>query len=175
MAGLVAKLLFLAKIDAGEIHLECSDFRVSEEIEGMCMDRESRMFEAGRTLEYDEIQEASYFGDRQRIRQMMDELLDNAELYTPAGGTVRITLEQNKKQHISITVSNTGKQLTEEQLSSLFDRFYRADPSRSRETGGYGLGLCVAKSIAVLHGGDITVDSKNGVTTFTVQLGTVEE
>lgn len=175
MAGLVAKLLFLAKIDAGEIHLECSDFPVSEEIEGMCMDRESRMFEAGRTLEYDEIQEAYYFGDRQRIRQMMDELLDNAELYTPAGGTVRITLEQNKKQHISITVSNTGKQLTEEQLSSLFDRFYRADPSRSRETGGYGLGLCVAKSIAALHGGDITVDSKNGVTTFTVQLGTVEE
>ena len=174
MAGLVAKLLFLAKIDAGEIHLECSVFSVSDEIEEMCMERESAMFEAGRTLEYDEIQKALYYGDKPKIRQMINELLDNAGLYTPTGGVVRVALEQDKKQHIKITVSNTGRPLTEEQLSSLFDRFYRADPSRSRETGGYGLGLCVAKSIAVLHGGDITAESRNGVNHFTILLGDAE-
>ena len=102
MAGLVAKLLFLAKIDAGEIHLECSVFSVSDEIEEMCMERESAMFEAGRTLEYDEIQKALYYGDKPKIRQMINELLDNAGLYTPTGGVVRVALEQDKKQHIKI-------------------------------------------------------------------------
>ena len=171
MAGLVAKLLFLAKIDAGEIHLECSVFSISDIVEGICMERESTMFETGRTLEYDEIQKALYYGDKPKLLQMMNELLDNAESYTPAGGVVRLTLEQDKKQHVRITLSNTGAPLSEEQISSLFDRFYRADPSRSRETGGYGLGLCVAKSIAVLHGGDITAESRNGVNLFTVTLG----
>lgn len=171
MAGLVAKLLFLAKVDAGEIHLDCAEFPLSEEIEGMCMEREGIMFEAGRTLEYEMTPGLTYFGDRQRIQQLMNEMLDNAEQYTPAGGMVRVVVNHDRKQNVRVVISNTGKQLTEEQLSKVFDRFYRADPSRSRETGGYGLGLCVARSIAVLHGGDITAESKNGVNVFTVTLG----
>lgn len=171
MADLVAKLLFLAKIDAGEIRPDCTDFPLSEDIEGMCMERESKMFEEGRTLEYEMTPDLNYYGDRQRIQQMMNEMLDNAEQYTPVGGMVRVVVNHDRRQNVRVVISNTGKQLTEEQLSKLFDRFYRVDPSRSRETGGYGLGLCVARSIAVIHGGDVTAESKNGVNVFTITLG----
>lgn len=173
MADLVAKLLFLAKVDAGEIHLDCAEFPISNEIEGMCMERESAMFENGKTLEYDMTPGLTYNGDVMRIRQMIGELLDNAEQYTQAGGMVRVVLNRDRHQQIRAVISNTGAQLTDEQMSKLFDRFYRADPSRSRETGGYGLGLCVARSIAVLHGGTIAAECRNGVITFTVTLGEV--
>jgi signal transduction histidine kinase len=85
----------------------------------------------------------------------------------------RLILNHDRHGAVLIILSNTGKQLTTEQISKVFDRFYRADPSRSRVTGGYGLGLCVALSIARLHNGNITAESKNGANTFTVTLGEI--
>ena len=125
-------------------------------------------------FEYDMTPDLQYFGDWKLIRKMMEELLANARLYTPEGGTIRMVVNHDRKQHLRIVLSNTGEQLSEEAMEKLFDRFYRADPSRARETGGYGLGLCVAKSIAELHNGTISVSSQNGINVFTVILGPVD-
>lgn len=175
MSGLVGDLLFLAKIDAGEICPETERLAISEYLEGYCMEREAEIFEKERILDYEVTPSLLYIGDRKRIRQMLDALMDNAVHYTPAGGTIRVTVNRDRKLRLRIEIANTGEPISRGDLEKIFDRFYRADPSRARETGGYGLGLCVARSIAELHGGTITAVSANGVNTFTVLLGTVPE
>lgn len=175
MAGLVGDLLFLAKIDAGEIHLDAEELQISELIEGMCMERETDLFEAGRTIDYEMTPSLVYRGDRKRIEQMMNALLDNAAQYTPEGGSIRVVVNRDRKLRLRIVVSNTGEPISQDDLGKIFDRFYRADPSRARDTGGYGLGLCVARSIAELHGGTIEASSGNGVNVFTVLLGSLPD
>ena len=170
MAGLVSDLLFLAKIDANEIHPDCETLEISELLEGMCMDRESRIFEAGCQFDYEMTAGILYRGDERLIRRMMDALLDNAEKYTPVGGSIRIVVNRDRRLRLRIVISNTGETIPQQALEKIFDRFYRVDPARARDTGGYGLGLCVAKSIAALHGGSITALSENGINVFTVVL-----
>lgn len=171
MADLVGDLLFLANIDAGEIHLAPEDIAISDELEGMCMERESGLFEAGKLFDYELTPDLHYYGDRKRIRQMMAALLDNAERFTPAGSAIRMVVNRDRNLRIRIVLSNSGNPISETDLPKIFDRFYRADPSRTRGTGGCGLGLCVARSIAELHGGTIMAVCQNGVNVFTVTLG----
>lgn len=175
MAGLVGDLLFLAKIDANEIHPEPEELAISDLLEKMCMERESEIFEAGRMFDYEMTPDIRYRGDPKLIEKMMDALLDNAQKYTPAGGSIRMVVNRDRKLRLRIVLSNSGPTIPPEALPNIFDRFYRVDPSRARDTGGYGLGLCVAKSIAELHGGGITAQSENGINVFTVILGEVCE
>ena len=135
------------------------------------MERESQIFEAGRMFDYEMTPGIRYIGDARLIRRMVDELLDNAEKYTPEGGSIRMVVNRDRKLRLRIVVSNSGDTIPPEALQKIFDRFYRVDPARARDTGGYGLGLCVAKSIAELHGGTITASSENGINVFTVILG----
>ena len=171
MAGLVGNLLFLAKVDAAEIHPAPEDLEITDLLEEMCMERESEFYEAGRMFEYEMTPGLHYYGDWKLIQRMMGELLANARMYTPEGGTIRMVVNRTRKLHLRIVLSNTGAQISQQDLPKLFDRFYRADPSRARNTGGYGLGLSVAKSIAELHEGTITAESQNGINVFTVVLG----
>ena len=108
------------------------------------------------------------------IEQMFKALLDNAQRYTPAGKSIRVVVNRDRKLHPRIVISNAGNPIKEDDLTKIFERFYRVDPSRARETGGYGLGLCVAKSIAELHGGEITAECKNEINVFTAILGDAE-
>lgn len=174
MAELVANLLFLAKIDAGEIKLEVQEIDISELLEGFCMERETDIFESGRKFEYELTPDLKYKGDWKRIRQMTEELLGNAVQYTPKGGSIRMVVNRDRKLRTRIIVSNSGCPISQQDLPKIFDRFFRADPSRARSTGGYGLGLCVAKSIAELHGGEITAECRNEINVFTVILGNAE-
>jgi two-component system sensor histidine kinase CiaH len=106
-------------------------------------------------------------GNDKAIRQLVSILLDNALKYSPADSTVSISLRRQNKT-ISLSVLNTTeKELNKEQLSYVFDRFYRMDDSRNSETGGHGIGLSVAKAIITAHGGKITVSTK-GSKTFLV-------
>ena len=175
MAGLVSGLLFLAKIDADEIKLNLGEQPISDLVEGMCLEWETDIFEAGKQFDYEMTHGLQYKCDWDRIRQMLTELLDNAVKYTPEGGKIRLIMNRDRKQHLRIVVSNEGEKISEKDLENIFDRFYRIDPSRARDTGGYGLGLCVARCIAQLHGGTITADSGNGINVFTVILGDPEE
>ena len=109
--------------------------------------------------------------DPLRIRQVLFNLLSNALRHTPPGGTIRVK-GAHGPEGLTLVVEDTGEGLTSEQLASLFNRFYRADKSRSRETGGTGLGLAIVKAIIEAHGGTITADSagKEQGSRFTIVL-----
>ena len=101
-------------------------------------------------------------GDEKAIRQLVSILLDNALKYSPAGGTISLTLAPQAKG-ILLEVRNTTSEIIDpESVSHLFDRFYRTDQSRNSETGGFGLGLAIAKAVVTAHRGKITAASDDG-------------
>jgi signal transduction histidine kinase len=96
-------------------------------------------------------------------------LLDNAIKYTPDGGTVQVSVHPENNHSVAITVKDTGTGISDRDISRIFERFYRCDPSRSE--AGIGLGLSFARAIARAHGGDITVASQpDQGSTFTIIL-----
>ena len=106
----------------------------------------------------------AYPADRDLLQQAINNLLDNAVKYTPSGGMVALKLEV-KPRRIFITVEDTGEGIPQADLTHIFDRFYRVDKARTRQTGGFGLGLAIAQQIVQAHNGKITVES-------TIQVGT---
>jgi heavy metal sensor kinase len=109
-------------------------------------------------------------GDETWLTQLLLNLLDNALRHTPSGGRVALTLSAEWKGAV-VRVQDTGEGIAPEHLPRLFERFYRADQSRARSTGGAGLGLAICQWIARAHGGDLTIQSRQGVgTTATVRL-----
>jgi signal transduction histidine kinase len=108
--------------------------------------------------------------DAQRIEQILHNLLDNALRYTPDGGLIRVQLSVSSDQCL-LTVHDNGPGIPPEELSRIFERFYRADKARSRADGGTGLGLSIARSIAQAHGGNLTAaNHPNGGAIFTLTL-----
>ena len=109
--------------------------------------------------------------DVMRLRQVIDNMLDNAFRYTPAGGEVHVLLQTNPEQ-VHICITDTGEGIPADQIEQVFDRFYRGDASRSRvDTNGSGLGLAIAQAFVKAHGGNITVKSTPGQgAEFTVSL-----
>ncbi len=113
-------------------------------------------------------------GDGERLRQVFTNLVENGLKYTLAGGEVTVTAVRHW-QTIAVSVSDTGAGIAAEHLLHLFERFYRADSARARETGGFGLGLAIAQAVVQAHGGTISVESEVGQgTTFTVSLLAIE-
>ena len=110
--------------------------------------------------------------DRDAITQVIYNLLDNAIKFCPVGGSLALVLEQDG-QKARLRVRNTGQTIPAEELPLLFDRFHKADKSRSADREGWGLGLYIAKTIVGAHGGDIWATSENGVTQFNFTLPTV--
>ena len=101
--------------------------------------------------------------DRTRILQVTGNLLENAIFHTPEGGTVRVVaVSEGSSSTVAVSVSDTGPGIAAEDVDRLFDRFYRVDPSRSRATGGAGLGLTIARQLVEAHGGTIRVESVVG-------------
>jgi len=109
--------------------------------------------------------------DPSRWRQVLQNLLANALRHTPSGGTITV-FATSTLEHVNMTISDTGEGMTSEQLSHIFDRFYRSDPARARDKGGAGLGLAIVRAIVESHGGSIEVHS-SGVgqgSTFEIML-----
>lgn len=105
--------------------------------------------------------------DADRIAQVIRNLLSNALRHTPAGGRVTVTCRNDKTQSLLITVSDTGEGIPPDDLPFVFDRFYRADKSRSRASGGSGIGLAIVKQLVEAHGGKVRAESQSGQgTTF---------
>lgn len=113
----------------------------------------------------------SFTGDEKAIRQLLSILLDNALKYSADSAPLTLKLEKQGRT-ILLTVSNPVAQpMEQDKLSHLFDRFYRTDQSRNSETGGYGLGLSIARSIVLAHKGKIRAESPDGRTlTIAVHL-----
>ena len=108
--------------------------------------------------------------DADKIEECLQILVDNAAKYTPDGGEVTVQTWR-RRDKVVIEVSDTGVGIPEKDLPNIFDRFYRSDQSRSAETGGFGLGLAIAKRMVETCGGSIDVRSRLGEgTTFTIRL-----
>ena len=121
-------------------------------------------------LEIAPIPSCSVQGEPDRLRQLFFNLLDNAIKYTPAGGSIEIS-GKCIGGHARISVIDSGIGIPPDHLSRVFDRFYRVDPSRSREVDGTGLGLAICRSIVEAHAGRIRVISDTGQgCEFTVEL-----
>ena len=109
-------------------------------------------------------------GDATRLRQVLDNLLANARAYTPAGTPVSVELERADGR-ATLTVADRGPGMTEEQAVRVFERFYRADSSRTRASGGAGLGLSIVGAVVEAHGGTAEVrPTPGGGATFVITL-----
>jgi two-component system, OmpR family, sensor histidine kinase SenX3 len=109
-------------------------------------------------------------GDEPQLSSMFSNLVENAVKYTPPGGRVEVGGESDESE-ILIRISDTGIGIPEQNLTRIFERFYRVDKARSKETGGTGLGLSIVRHVAEKHGGRVTVESSPGEgSTFTVYL-----
>jgi signal transduction histidine kinase len=113
--------------------------------------------------------------DRTRVGQVLRNLLNNAAAHTPRGGQIVVSATV-ASQEVAVSVRDTGTGIAPEHLPYVFDRFYRADKSRARQTGGAGLGLAIVKQLVVAHGGSISVESVLGQgSTFTFTLPTAQD
>lgn len=171
MNRLVNDLLLLARQDAG-----IPIAKQPIELDTLMLEvyRQAQVTAKGVNLQLGSEDQAIIVGDRDRLKQVLLNLVDNAVKYTPQGGKVTLSLAKDA-MWVKITVQDTGIGIAPENIPNLFDRFYRVDKARSRDAGGTGLGLAIAKSVVEAHNGKITVESQVGKgSTFTVWLPLVE-
>ena len=167
MKDLVEKLLFLARHDRQTLKLNPELIDMRELTESIA--RETRMIAPDHEIICGEMQDVRVLGDGTALKQALRIFMDNACKYTPAGGKVTISCVQGGMGAL-ISVEDTGCGIPAGELKRVFDRFYRVDGSRGA-VPGHGLGLSIARIIAVRHGGRIHVRSKEGVgSVFTLEL-----
>jgi two-component system sensor histidine kinase CiaH len=170
MTKLINDLLYLAKTENTIVHTY-SSFDLSSIATNVILSMEAIAFEKGIKLTYTLEQDIIAKSDPEQIKQVVIILLDNAIKYTNEKGCIDILLKKTKRQ-IVFSIQNSGKGIKKQDLPKLFDRFYRADPSRTQESGGYGLGLSVAKAIMDRLDGKLYAASvENESATFTFTLG----
>ncbi|MBO4508920.1 MAG: hypothetical protein J5747_09810 [Spirochaetaceae bacterium] len=161
MSKLVKDLLYLAKCDSQEVKYQFCSFDLSRAVMSSVLPFESTVFEQEKTLETDIAENVQYTGDESAIKQVAVILLDNAVKHTEPGAVIKVTLSVSGNKKV-LSVRNTGAGISAEDQTRIFERFYRTDKSRARDTGGYGLGLSIAKSIADIHHAKISVNSVEG-------------
>ena len=170
LSYVVSDLLTLVSIDSGKMRLNTTVLSIRELVQENVKRLAPLARERGIELEFAGRETAEVLGDTMKLNQVFYNLIDNAIKYTPRGGSVRVELTRQGKTTFT-RISDNGIGIPHEDLLHIFDRFYRVDKARSRETGGTGLGLSIVKQIVLLHSGDITVSSvENEGTTFTVEL-----
>ncbi|MBQ7599300.1 MAG: HAMP domain-containing protein [Clostridia bacterium] len=172
MTRIVSDLLVLSRLDNKRTkwNIETFDFRQSVRrlVDVMRPEFEQRRHEVTFGAEKDV---PSITGDRQRLEQVVVNVLSNAIKYTPEGGHIDIQVGSTRFETVVLLVSDTGVGIPEEDLSHLFERFYRVEKSRSSDAGGTGLGLAIAKELVEAHGGSISINSKVNVgTTVRIEL-----
>lgn len=169
MTRLVGDLLVLAQADSG--HLPLARAPVSLDTVLLEVAREVQVLAGHLHVLVGDIDQLAVIGDRDRLKQVILNLVSNSIKYTPEGGRVTLGLAR-VNDFARLTVSDTGIGIPPEDLSKIFDRFYRVDKARTRAEGGAGLGLSIAQRIAQMHGGRIEAASEgmNKGTTFSLWL-----
>lgn len=158
MTGLVNQLVALSRMDEGGVNLNISEIALSEITKDTVSDFAGLAESRGKTLKTDIDENIFCSGDEVLIRRLISILLDNAVKYCDDGGEITVNLK--KRRHIVLTVENTYADIDSLELDRLFNRFYRADKARTF-TGGYGVGLSIAKSITENHKGELTAYKKD--------------
>ncbi|KPU44378.1 sensor kinase CusS [Oxobacter pfennigii] len=171
MAKLINDLLSLARMENANVQVIKSPFNISEVIGEVILSMEALAKERG--LSFSQSIEPGIIinSEMEIVKKIFMILFDNAIKYSDANGKISVSLRRDKHR-VLCSVQNRGKTIAEEDLPKIFDRFYRADPSRTAENGGYGLGLAIAKASIERLGGNIYVENTpRGLTTFTFILG----
>lgn len=171
MTRIVTDLLTLSKLDNSTKVMDKKVFNLGEMVEGVAEKLKLNAKNHGIDITYENAGDTStFFGDRDRMEQVVTNIVSNAVKYTTSGGKVKVVCGARYTEAF-IEVSDNGIGIPEKDLPRIFERFYRVDKARSRESGGTGLGLAIAKELVELHGGRITLKSEeNKGTTVTITL-----
>lgn len=171
MAKLINDLLVLAKIEDINLEVKQTSFNLSQEIQNTLLLMEAGAVEKKIGVSYSIEPNIILKSDLEKVKQVVTILFDNAIKYTNENGQIDISLKKSKR-HVSFSIKNSGKGISKQDLSKVFDRFYQVDPSRTHESGGYGLGLSIAKTILNRLGGVLQAKSvENEYTIFSFILG----
>jgi signal transduction histidine kinase len=174
MTHLVGDLLTIARSDSGKIELQKDLFDIYTYVEKTIEAMEPLASAKNISIHLQAQDQITMYGDAEKIRQLLYILLDNAIKYSPEYGKVRVELTATYAERngmLQLSVEDTGPGIKPEDYDRIFDRFYRADKSRSRQVGGHGLGLAIAKWIVEAHVGTITVSSsQSGGSRFIIRI-----
>lgn len=171
MSRLVHDLLMLARADSGGTRIHPMVLDADAVLSGAVKSATHAAEQKGVNLTLGHVEPLRIMGDPQQVKQLLDNVIDNAIKFTPAGGQITLTM-QRVDQSARIEVTDTGIGIAAEHQQRIFDRFYQVDTARSQDgSGGFGLGLSVARWVAEAHHGSIEVRSQPGTgTTFTIHL-----
>lgn len=172
MEVLVNDLFELAKYEEGNIQLHKDVVNLYSWFHDLKLDFDLKLQQENIRLKLEiENNEWSAFFDKEKMKQVVKNLIENSIRYTP-NGEIQVGIEKNEQlQHLEISIEDNGQGIPENELPLIWERFYRVDKSRTSKNGGSGLGLAIVKHIVELHGGTITVESKPGFgTIFTIVL-----
>lgn len=158
--GLVKNLVTLSKLDEEKLKNKNTTFNLSNAVQETAQGFETLAMTNGVSFEYNITPNLMYTGNESEIRQLVSILSDNAVKYCLKGGCIRLAVYKSGKSTV-ISMYNDCEYIDKSKLDMLFDRFYRADSSRARETGGYGIGLSIAQVIVQRHKGKITATSSD--------------
>lgn len=175
LGSLINDLLLLARSDEGQLQLDQELVRLDLLVSDVAATLEPLAVERGVALQVQQSEPATVLGDTSRLIACMINLLDNALTYTNAGGSVTLSVEIRGRRGC-IVVEDTGIGIAPKDRLHIFERFYRADPARTRKAGGSGLGLSIIDRVIAAHGGTVRVESRVGQgSTFTLSLPLVDD
>ena len=170
LSSVVGDLLTLVHIDSHKLKLRREMMVFADTVRESVSRLEPLAKRRGQTIKTEIQDSCEMFADPGKLAQVCYNIIENASKYTPDGGSIRVTLRRMGRDAV-LEIADTGVGIPEADLPHVFDRFYRVDKARSRDTGGTGLGLSIVQQIVRLHAGSVTVASEMGKgTTFTVQL-----
>lgn len=161
LSQLVTSLVELTRMDEGNLQLQIVDFSLSDALTESAQAFFALATAQNKKITLDVHKNISYCGNEETIRQLVCILLDNGIKYSSENSEIKLSLAKQGKKRF-LTVSNETAHLTKGNLEVLFERFYRADASRNSQTGGYGIGLSIAKAIVSQHKGKIAAQSSDG-------------
>ena len=168
LSRMIADMLFIAKADEGQIVPSKKEMDLAQVVDELLEFYSLIAEEKG--VSVTRAGAARMKGDPLMIRRAISNLLSNALRYTPAGGAIVVRVGESNDSAVKLAVENTGVTIPPQHLPRLFDRFYRVDASRHRESDGAGLGLAIIQSIAHAHGGTVAVRSESGMTSFELTI-----
>lgn len=170
LADLVQEIIDLSRLQSSDPLQKAHDVEISDVVGEAVQQAQFSAESRNILVEISEIENCVVVGDRDQLIMALLNLVENAINYSPENTKVTI-VSKSKEEVIELSVTDQGIGIADVEMPRIFERFYRVDPARSRMTGGTGLGLSIVKHVALNHGGDVKVWSKEGVgSTFTLQL-----
>src|SRR5699024_4174401 len=171
MKTLVDDLFEYTTVRQTDTPLNLITFDMVQLLEQLAIDFQIEADEKGMDIEIHSSKERLMMeGDSEKLVRVFNNLLTNALKYGKGRKKIVIDIEQTKENHVQIAIKNDGEPIPDEALDQLFERFYRAETSRSQESASTGLGLAIAKGIVELHSGTITAETNNEWTKFIIDL-----